>query len=358
MATVIPGVVLAGGVVSSDRHFHWPWLMIALAALVVAVLVASAFVWRRRTPATAAYVAHAARLRALPRFRALVRRRVAFGAALSVTALVACTGGILLAGRMQVTRTTPQDESSRDIMLCLDSSGSMITIDKDVLDAFQQIVAGLQGDRIGLTIWSGASVTVFPLTDDYAFVQQQLTQAETAFASPDGYSAAYQQFTEGTVVNNNISSQAGDGLASCVQRFDHSGGHRSRAIVLATDNEPYGKGVFTLGQAAAYAKQHHVVVHGIAAPTVLARPAAEQEFSHAVRSTGGTFSVLGQDGSVSTIVDAINALEARRIKKPPLVETVDDPHLGTVVAGIGVGLQVLVWLVEGLFFLLDRDVEA
>lgn len=340
---------------ATDRHLHWPWVAVGLAVLVGALLVWWALDRRRRAPGTAAYVAHATRLAALPRFRALVRRRMVLGAALSLTALVACSGAVVLAGRMQVTRTTNQDESSRDIMLCLDSSGSMINIDHEVLGQFQQIVDGLHGDRVGLTIWSGTAVTVFPLTDDYSFISDQLTQAESAFASADVFSDAYQKFTEGTLINDKSASQAGDGLASCVQRFDRSDENRSRAIVLATDNEPYGKGVFTLAQAAAYAKAHHVVVHGICAPTTAARPLALAEYKDAVLSTGGTFSLLGQDGSVPTVVDSIEALAAKRIAKPPLVQTVDDPHLGTVLAGIGVGLLVVVWLVQGLFFLLDRD---
>jgi len=340
---------------ADDRHLHWPWLVVALAVLVVVLMVVWAIGWSRRTPASAAYVAHAARLRSLPRFRALVRRRVVLGVALTLTALVACTGAVILAGRIQETKRIPQSESSRDIMLCLDSSGSMITIDYEVLKQFEQIVAGLKGDRVGLTIWSGTAVTVFPLTDDYDFVQQQLRAAEAAFATGDTFSDAYDKFTEGTIVNQKVQSQVGDGLASCAQRFDRSSQHRSRSIVLATDNQPYGRGVFTFDQAAAYTKSRHIVVHGIAAPTTSARPLALAEFKRDVLLTGGTFSLLGADGSVPTVVDSIERTEARRIQKPPIIQVVDEPHLGTVVVGIGVGLLVVVWLVEGLLFLKDRD---
>ncbi|GAB2969299.1 VWA domain-containing protein [Nocardioides montaniterrae] len=339
----------------ASLSLHWPWLSIGLAVALIALLVR----WTRtrggRPAGEAAYVAHAARLRALPRYRALLRRRIALGAAISIAALIACTGAILLAGRHQETRTIDQDESSRDIMLCLDSSGSMITIDSEVLAQFQQIVQGLKGDRVGLTIWSGSAVTVFPLTDDYDFILDQLAQAQDAFSSPDTISDTYLRFTSGTIVDSHVQSQAGDGLASCVQRFDRSSEHRSRAIVLATDNEPYGKGVFTLPQAGAYAKEHHIVVHGIAAPTTASRPNALDEFQRSVQVTGGTFSLLGADGSVATVVDSIERLEATRIKKPPLLQTIDQPHLGTVITGIGVGLLVVVWLVEGLLVLIDRD---
>jgi Ca-activated chloride channel family protein len=344
--------------VAGGDHLRWPWLVGVLAVAVVGLLVWWALAPRRRTPQGAAYVAHAARLRALPRYRTLVRRRVALGAAISLAALIACSGAILLGGRMQHTLRTDQEESSRDIMLCLDSSASMIDIDLQVLQQFQLIVDGLHGDRVGLTIWNASAVTVFPLTDDYAFIDDQLTQAEQAFANPDPFSAAYSTFTAGTVLDSSHgASLAGDGLASCVQRFDRGDEHRSRAVVLATDNDPYGKGIFTLAQASAYAAEHHVVVHGICAPSTASRPVALDEFKNGAVRTGGTFALLGQDGSVATVVGAIEALEAKRIKKPPVLQTVDHPHVGTVVVGIGVGLLVVVWLVEGLLVLLDRDGE-
>lgn len=339
---------------SQDAAFRWPWLMVALAAGVIVLLAIGWRAWSRRAPADATYVAHAARLSALPRFQSLVRRRTALGAALSLAALVACSGAILLAGRYQETQTKSQDEASRDIMLCLDSSGSMAAIDAEVVAQFQEIVKELQGERIGLTIWSGTAITVFPLTDDYEFALEQLRAAKTAFDTSTGYGDAYLQFVEGTVVNEDVASQMGDGLVSCVQRFDRDDEDRSRAIVLASDNEPFGRGVYTVPEAADYAAEHHVVVHGIAAPTISARGYAATEFEQQVIRTGGTYSLLGADGSVSTVVEAINELEAKKIEKPPVVQTLDRPQVGTAVTAVGVGLLALVWLAQGALALAER----
>jgi len=274
--------------------------------------------------------------------------------ALTLAALVACTGAILLAGRYQTTRTMNQDEASRDIMLCLDSSGSMAEIDAEVVTQFQEIVRELQGERIGLTIWSGTAITVFPLTDDYDFALERLRDAQAAFGNGGIYSDAYGEFTEGTVIDEEVQSQLGDGLVSCVQRFDRDDEDRSRAIVLASDNEPFGRGVYTFPEAADYASEHHVVVHGIASPETSNRQYAATEFEQQVLRTGGTYSMLGADGSVATVVDAINDLEAKKIEKPPLVQTLDRPHLGTVVTGIGVGMLALVWLGQAVLVALDR----
>lgn len=333
---------------ATGAELRWPWLVVALSVLVLAVLLLSLRSWRRNPRAGVGYVAHADRLRALPRFEELVRRRMILGGCLTLAALVACAGAIVLAGRVQERQTLAQQDSSRDIMLCLDSSGSMAEVDAAVLREFRRIVDGLRGERIGLTIFSGVAITVFPLTDDYLFVQQRLTEAEEAFGAGGVYSDAYALFTAGTVVDWDVQSQMGDGLASCVQRFDRRDQDRSRAMVLASDNEPVGEGVFSVPEAAAYAADNQVVVHGIAAPLTSDRPDAAREFEAATAATGGTFAVLGEDGSTAAVVEAIADLEATPTDRPPLVQVLDRPLLGTVLAGVGVGGLLLVWLVDGV----------
>ena len=339
-----------------DTGFHWPWLAAALALLVLALLVGWVLRWRRRHGATgrAAYVAHAARLRALPRYRTLVRRQVVLGSCLSLAALVACSGAVVLAGRLQERQTLAQSDRTRDIMLCLDSSGSMVELDRQVLREFRAIVEGLRGERVGLTIWSGTAITIFPLTDDYQYVVDQLFEAEKAFRDGNAISDDYAIFTAGTVVDWDIQSQLGDGLASCVQRFDRRDEERTRAIVLASDNEPVGTGIYTVPEAAKYAADEHVVVHGIAAPKTADRPAAVREFRAAAQATGGTFSLLGDADSAGAVVRAIDTLEATPIDRPPVVQVFDRPQLGTTLAGVGLLGMALVWAVQGVLAVRDR----
>ncbi len=339
---------------SDATAFRWPGLALALAALVVLLLVLWSRRWRRPSRDGAALVAHAARLQELPRYRTLVQRQVTFGMCVTIAALVACSGAVILSGRLQQRQTLSQEERTRDIVLCLDASGSMAEVDAEVLREFGSIVAGLKGERVGLTIWSGAAITVFPLTDDYDYVVEQLKEAEKAFASGDIYSDDYAIYSAGTVLDWDIQSQMGDGLASCVQRFDRRDEDRSRAIVLASDNEPIGTGIFTVPEAAAIAREQHVVVHGIAAPKTAERPAAVDEFRAATTSTGGTFSLLGADGSARAVIDAIAKLDAKPIKRPPIVQIFDRPQLGTWVIGVGLLGLVLLWAVQAVWWLRDR----
>ncbi|MFD0805452.1 hypothetical protein ACFQ0K_05075 [Nocardioides caeni] len=333
---------------SEDVALRWPWLVVALIALVVVLLVWWGVVRGGRPPAGAAYVAHATRLRSLPRYQALVQQRRVIGVLVSIAALVTAAGAIVLAGRVQERQTLEQNDRTRDIMLCLDASGSMAEVDADVLREFRTIVDGLQGERIGLTIWSGVAITIFPLTDDYDYVVDQLAEAEAAFASGDVHSDDYALYTAGTVIDWDVQSQLGDGLASCVQRFDRRDEDRSRAIVLASDNEPLGEGIFTVEEAAEFAADEEVVVHGIAAPLTADRPRAEQQFAEAMSTTGGSFSLLGEDGSAAAVVEAIGELEAVEIDRPPLAQVLDRPTAGTLLAGLGLAGLVLVWIAEAI----------
>ena len=80
-----------------------------------------------------AHVAHAERLRALPRSGALVRRRTSLAAAAPSAPCVVVAGGVVVAAA-DVDRDDPAVNPSRDIMLCLDVSGSMTEVDVEVLE--------------------------------------------------------------------------------------------------------------------------------------------------------------------------------------------------------------------------------
>ncbi len=341
-----------------DTNLKWPWLVLLLVLLLVVLLAAWVRIWWQRHPSGASYVAHAARLRTLPRYRTLVQRQRLLGGFGSVAALVACVGGIVLGGRVQETQVMDRDESARDIMLCLDASGSTAPWNIDVIQEFRNIVEGLRGERIGLTVWNNAAITKFPLTDDYEFVLDRLDEAEEAFAgwSEIYPSEAFEDFTAGTWSEERQyqSSLIADGLVSCVQRFDRLDEDRGRALVFATDGEQRGRSVYNLAEAAAYAAEDRVVVHVIANPGEPDKEGDIDGLQAAASETGGTFAQLGTGGSAEEVVEEINELEAAKIERPPLVQTLDEPRTGQVLAGIGVGLLVLVWAVQALIALGGR----
>ena len=251
-------------------ELKWPWLVVLLVIVVVALLAIWLGSWWGRRPRGASYVAHAARLRSLPRYRTLVQQRRMLGTFGSLAALVACAGGIVLGGRVQETQVTDRDEATRDIVLCLDASGSSAPWNGEVADEYSAIVDELDGDRVGLTVWNNTAISKVPLTDDYGVVRDQLSLAKEAFLGFDEIlpSQQFVDYTAGTFIDdgNDRSSLVADGLVSCVQRFDRLEEDRGRALVLATDGEQRGRGIFDLAEAADYAADAGVVIHVIANP--------------------------------------------------------------------------------------------
>jgi hypothetical protein len=304
---------------------RWPWFAVALAAVVLAVLV----LWARRPrpQEQALLVAHTDRFRTLPRFRTLTRREQLVAAVATLGALAMVAGTVLLAARPSRPVVVEPDRNGRDIVLCLDVSASMDRWNREVVDSFRQLLGELNGERLGLTIFSGLSVSVLPLTDDYDFVRSQLDEAEAAF------SGGNLDFFTGTEADAERASQPGDGLMSCLQRFDVGGDDRGRAIVLATDNDPLGEGLFRLPEAAAEAARDEVVVYGIGTPDMTPDRAAELD--DAAAATGGAMSVVEDEGGVDDLVRGIQQIERERLRPVPTGLEVDDPvvPLGIAVAG-------------------------
>lgn len=309
----------------------WPWVLVAAVVATIAAVAVALWWGPRRGAAGAVLVSQAERLRGLPRFAALAGRE-RLTAAIALVGVVLVVGGAAVVAARPITVERVQDETrNRDVILCLDASGSMAPYNVEVIGQFRQIVSGLQGERIGLTIFSGAAVTVFPLTDDYSFVLEQLDEAKIAFAAED------YDYIAGVQLNDDRASLMSDGLVSCVQRFDRPDSERGRAVVLASDNDPQGEPVYTLAEAGEYARDHGVVVYGIGTPG-LPDADAEAEFADAVETSGGRLEVLGRDGSAESIVAGIDRLERTRLEgTPPRLIRHDRPVVPALVALVGLG---------------------
>jgi len=251
------------------------------------------------------------------------------------------SAAIAAARPVSITTIRPE-QRNRDIVLCLDASGSMSSADAEVVDVFTELAANFDGERIGLTIFDSSAVQVFPLTDDYSYVQEQLKMAKDAFNGEAGSSG----FLDGTWGGRG-SSLIGDGLASCVESFPATdaapGGaapqartpQRSRSVVLATDNFLSGDPIFTLDQAGALAQGREVRVYALnpgdfdygtdpGQPGALLRAAAE--------ATGGAYYSLDSPEAVAGIVREVQATEAAAIQGAPRAVVSDRPDLPLTVA--------------------------
>ncbi|WP_296137149.1 vWA domain-containing protein [uncultured Tessaracoccus sp.] len=279
------------------------------AAVLAVALVTTVFTWwwpRRRATGDVALFGAARRLRSLPRFRALARRRVRWLVVECVAVAVALAGAALLVAHPVDATSSPEERSNRDVVLCLDVSGSMEHVVLDVLGAFEGLAGRLDGERIGLVLFDSSAVTMFPLTDDGDYVRDELRAAASEVSAGR---------VPGTALGDVGTSLIGDGLASCLQRFDDADPHRSRTVVLATDNQTSGKSLVSLDAAVDRARARSIVVFGVT-PNDNAVAAAE-ELRAATRRADGETLFLAPGAALSEIVEAVHAQPARTLAGPP-----------------------------------------
>ncbi|OAE02068.1 VWA domain-containing protein [Arthrobacter sp. OY3WO11] len=341
----------------------WWWL------LPPAAVAAGAAWWAaKRTDSTANArrrpVAHADRLTLLQEYQAALRRhrRWLAAALLACAALLASTA-VAAARPVGVTTTRPE-QHNRDIMLCLDTSGSMSSADAAVVDVFAELAAEFDGERIGLTIFDSAAIQVFPLTDDYHYAREQLKQARDAFDGKPGSSG----FLDGTWSGRG-SSLIGDGLASCLNSFPRAAGQagnrnpggtqdpaatqdsaqppRSRSVILATDNFLSGEPIMTLDEAAALARERAVHVYALNPGDLDYGAGPDQpgaQLRAAAESTGGAYYALDSPEAVPGVVRGVEETEKTALSGAPRAVVSDEPGLPLAAALLsGLVLAVAGW---------------
>ncbi|KQR68557.1 hypothetical protein ASF98_07920 [Arthrobacter sp. Leaf337] len=301
------------------------WWMIPAALLLGAGTYWLARIRERGRQTTLRPVAHGNRLTELPEYQAAVRRHRRWLTVAAVAGGVLMAAAVVAAARPAERNTVSPEQRNRDIILCLDASGSMNSADAAVVEVFARLAQGFDGERIGLTVFDSSAVQVFPLTDDYDFVQEQLQAAKKAFDGAPGSAG----FLDGTW-NGAGSSLIGDGLASCVQGFPATDGggpaggggsqERSRSVVLATDNFVSGEPIFTLPEAAALAKKKVVRVYALNPGdfdygTDPDQPGAE--LRAAAEGTGGAYYPLDSPDAVAEIIRKVQSTEATAFTAAP-----------------------------------------
>lgn len=324
----------------------FPWMLAVVGGLLI--LAVGAGVWwgvrrARRAASTARLIARAERVRSLETVAQAVRMRTFAAVGVVVLGTVAVGAAAMIAARPQTAQVVQPVSSSRDIMLCLDVSGSMAQVDVEALEVFADLVDGFEGERIGLTVFNSTSVQIFPLTDDYAFVQTQLAAFGEAMSTPDLLSnpGAW----EGTL-NGVGSSLVGDGLASCALGFDHADQDRSRSIVLATDNDARGESIVSLPDAAAFARSGGIRVFALN-PVDGVDATQSAELSEVARVTGGQAYTLRGTTTVGDIVAAVQEQESAALVGAAQIVWTDTPDVWiAVLLVLVVGFVVLLWRVR------------
>lgn len=323
------------------------WWLIPVVLTVVAIATVVGWMLARRAGVRSGkkgWVANTGYLRGLPKYQALVRRTRASLAMAFICFLIAVIATSVSAGA-PVDRYVKHDKSaSRDIVLCLDSSGSMLPYDSKIGEAFRQIISHFEGERISLQLWDAYSMTMFPLTDDYDMatdvLQEMSDTIDTGFTRIGTRVSVTQELIDYLTPvldeNQEVSSIVGDGLASCVMGFDHNDKQRSRTILLATDNEVYGDGIYDLSEAIEFAKSQGVTVTALYPGSDISLSREAIELRDEVRKTGGDFYDASSPSAVDSVVRQIEAEQKEELDSAGKMIETDRPGaaLGWTLVGV------------------------
>jgi Ca-activated chloride channel family protein len=205
-----------------------------------------------------------------------------------------------------------------DIMICLDASQSMTSVDFQPKDRFtvarevtKKFILGRQVDRIGLVVFGRIAMTQCPLTLDYNALVN-VTNAAHIGTVPADHTAI------------------GDALLTAVNRLKNSAA-KSKVIVLATDGDNNAGMVDPLTAAKAAATFHiRIYTIGVGVPgqgkmpvddPVLGRrliPIAddldESSLQKIALTTGGRYFRATSSEALETIFKQIDQLEKTEIK--------------------------------------------
>ncbi|MFC8193163.1 VWA domain-containing protein [Cellulomonas sp. NPDC057328] len=322
-----------------------PWAVPVLVALAVAALAAG-LLWRRAGAATT-WVANTAGLRHVRALRSWRVRYHALRVGLVLAVGTASLAAAVLVARPVVVEERARELANRDIVLCLDVSGSMLDYDAAVVATFERLVEEFEGERVALSLFNSTSRTVFPLTDDYDLVRAQLRVARDVFegdAGPD-----VEDLFRGTDGLTGQASLIGDGLATCALLFDQFDVERSRSVVLATDNELWGTPLYSLEDATALATGRGAVVHGLYPDREEWRDAdgLRARMRLAVEATGGVFAEASDTGAVPAILAQVQAADLVAMDADPERLVVDDADPWVVLLYVaGLVAVVLAWRVR------------
>ena len=297
-------------------------------------------------------LANTAMARNLPEYKSARHRYhllVAITGLLFVTIL--STVAVLASRPVSVTTSKPEYEN-RDIMLCLDVSGSMFSYVEELLDYFSKLIQKFQGQRVGLTIFDGGYMTISPLSDDYDALSELFLDLKD---DPFSYWSAVYGISGST-------SQIGPGLVGCVNSFDKlEDEERSRAIILSTDNYAGDNQAVNITQAANYAKRFNIAIYGLSTSDWRSQeeinnisensyePQTYKEYREAMLATGGAyyaFSKLGYSDNivVQEIADQILSQAAARYEGAETIIQNDVPFIPALIALVGfIIFLIIIW---------------
>ncbi len=255
-----------------------------------------------------------------------------------------CLAAVLLAcylmARPHVVNINEKNMYARDIIICMDVSGSVMELDMQLVDSLHDMVDQLHGERMGIVLFDSSPVVICPLTDDYEYISEMLDTIKKSIRCMSGYSFTwddddysymYSYIWAGTETGmyERGSSLIPDGMAAAAFAFpseEEDEEDRTKIMIFATDNELCGDPLVTLDQAADICVEEGVVVYGLGTEWMYREE--QKEMERAVEKTGGKFYLQEDADSIDEIVEEIQQTTANLVRGERQITKEDMPEAG------------------------------
>lgn len=324
------------------------WWMLILWVVAIVGYFVGRYLWIRwkgeKESDLAVPIAHSDRLTDLPEYKKALKRYQLFLKILAGAMSVALLVTIIISARPARVSLIVPAQKGRDIMLCLDVSGSVLRADTSLVNRFTALVDGFSGQRFGLTVFNSSAIAVLPLSNDYEFIREQLKATGQALAEQKGQ--AFTDLTSGSLAAfDKGTSLVSDGVTSCINNLGENPQNRSQSIILATDNESNGTPIVTPEQAAGLAEKKNIRIYAIdPGQGDAARAGDHTKLRSLAEQTGGSYHVMTDVNTVQAIIDSVSTQEAKYAESTPVIAVADSPKIFAYIALLTVvGSLVLIW---------------
>lgn len=309
---------------------RYTWLFILPPLLIIGIIIVVFLRYHTRSQDRdlkhVAVLAHTHTIKMLPAYRRAIKRYRVLLALAAGSFLISIFAFTATAARPISGKMHDGENANRDVILCIDMSGSMSKYIEQILRNFSQYINGLKGQRIGVTIFDGVPANLIPLSDDYDAVLSLINDLNGNFENYHFISA-----------NNGTVSAVGEGVMGCINSFDKlEDNSRSKSAIIVTDNEQLG-GSIDINQAARYAKRYGITFYGLSINS-FSKSDSELLFQNAITLTGGTFyNIHSNAAGEAAVTDAIRKVleqDAAKIDSTPELIYTDNPAIALFVSGI------------------------
>lgn len=175
--------------------------------------------------------ANLALLERLPSYRKVKRRsRLLQIIRIGLLFLIIVSMATVLARPQQHTKFVDV-EKTRDVVVCMDISGSMSSFAAQALQALETIVEADRTDRFSIVLFQNAPFTALPLTRDTATLKDRAREISDGLAS----SGTNLWKNAGMQANGTGGTDLAAGMQGCLNRFDQLEIPRTRHLVFLSD---------------------------------------------------------------------------------------------------------------------------